>query len=206
MWEDRDWRNVPGPFYGAQTDSCWMGRDIAPRHIVYEDECGSEVVFRQPQSPQEVHLVLTAAWNDPFCAYAGDGDNHWTLELIREWWASRERLAAWIDDVRRRWSVSEREDERRTRWGWATTQAIWTMGSQPTCENTDSGWTTAVHRCRTKNCRNSVSGRPTSGLPDAAGQPENAHTAGRIGTGSSPRRQRVETEGWLGETMASTRL
>jgi hypothetical protein len=116
-WDKRDWRNVPGPFYGAETDSCWMGRDIAPRHIVYEDDYGSEVVFRQPQDSAEVHLVLTAAWNDPFGGYACDGDDHWTLDLMREWWADRARLAAWIDDLQRRWSVSERADERENALG-----------------------------------------------------------------------------------------
>ena len=111
-WEDRDWRNVPGPFYGARTDSCWMGRTVAPDHVVYEDEYGSEIVFRQPRNPDEVRLVLTAAWNDPFCAYAADGDKHWTLDLVRRWWAGRDRLLAWTDDVQRRWAGSERSDER----------------------------------------------------------------------------------------------
>jgi hypothetical protein len=111
-WDRRDWRNVPGPFYGAQTDSCWTGREIAPRHIVYEDECGGEVVFRQPRDAGEVHLLLTAAWNDPFRAYASDGDDHWTLAMVREWWAGRARIVAWIEDVRHRWSASERSDER----------------------------------------------------------------------------------------------
>ncbi|XVU26049.1 hypothetical protein ACQPZJ_03025 [Actinoplanes sp. CA-054009] len=111
-WEDRDWRNVPGPFYGARTDSCWTGRGIAPRHVVYEDEFGSEIVYRQPADAREVHLLLTAAWHDPFAAYAADGDEHWTLELVREWWSDRGALAGWIDDLRRRWHSSERADER----------------------------------------------------------------------------------------------
>ncbi|MDW5330861.1 ferredoxin [Plantactinospora sp. KLBMP9567] len=111
-WADRDWRNVPGPFYGARTDSCWVGRDIAPDLVIYEDEYGGEIVYRQPRNAREVQLVLTAAWNDPWAAYAADGDEHWTLDLVRDWWADRHRLVAWIDDVRRRWSVSERGDER----------------------------------------------------------------------------------------------
>ncbi|WP_204014295.1 ferredoxin [Virgisporangium aurantiacum] len=111
-WADRDWRNVPGPFYGAQTDSCWTGREVAPRHVVYEDEFGSEIVYRQPKNASEVHLLLTAALNDPFGAYAADGDDHWTLELVVEWWADRGRLSAWIDGVQRQWSTSERADER----------------------------------------------------------------------------------------------
>jgi hypothetical protein len=91
-----------------------MGREIAPAHVVYEDEFGSEIVYRQPRNSSDVCLVLTAAWNDPFRAYAadGDGDENWTLDLVREWWAGRDRLAAWIDDVQRRWTHSEHADER----------------------------------------------------------------------------------------------
>ncbi|WP_203830077.1 ferredoxin [Actinoplanes palleronii] len=111
-WADRDWRNVPGPFYGARTDNCWTGREIAPDHVVYEDEFGSEIVFRQPRDAVEVRLVLSAAWNDPYASYAVDGDAHWTLDLVRKWWSDRDRLAAWIDGLQRAWSVSERADER----------------------------------------------------------------------------------------------
>ncbi|MGI5519910.1 ferredoxin [Micromonospora sp. CA-259024] len=111
-WADRDWRNVPGAFYGARTDSCWMGREIAPQHVVYEDEFGGEIVYRQPTNSSEVQRLLTAAWSDPFCAYAADGDEHWTLDLVRQWWAERKRLAAWIDQLRRQWSASDRTDER----------------------------------------------------------------------------------------------
>jgi hypothetical protein len=111
-WENRDWRNVPGPFYGARTDSCWTGRQVAPGHVVYEDESGGEVVYRQPRNADEVHVVLAAARSDPFRAYAADGDEHWTPELVRDWWAGRSRLAVWINDVRRRWEASDRADER----------------------------------------------------------------------------------------------
>lgn len=111
-WADRDWRNVPGSFYGARTDSCWTGREVAPAHVVYEDEFGSEIVYRQPRNADEVHRVLTAAWNDPFGAYSADGDQHWTLGLVQQWWAERGRLTSWIDDVQRRWALSERADER----------------------------------------------------------------------------------------------
>ncbi|MBB2948985.1 hypothetical protein FB565_008771 [Actinoplanes lutulentus] len=117
QWEDRDWRNVPGPFDAARTDSCWVGRMIAPRHVLYEDDFGSEVVYRQPKDPSEVHLVLTAAWNDPFGAYAVDGDEHWTIELVKDWWADRGRLAAWIDGLQRQWSSSDRADERENSEG-----------------------------------------------------------------------------------------
>ena len=117
IWADRDWRNAPGPFYGAETDTCWMGRAIAPDNVLYEDGYGTEIVFRQPRNPGEVRLVLSAAWNDPFGGYAADGDEHWTLALVREWWSDRRRLADWIDRVQRRWSLSERYDERENALG-----------------------------------------------------------------------------------------
>jgi hypothetical protein len=111
-WTSRDWRNVPGPFYGADTDSCWMGREVAPGHIVYDDNFGGEIVYRQPCNAEEVRFVLSAARNDPYDSYAADGDEHWTLGLVQEWWAERGRLASWIEDVQQRWSSSERADER----------------------------------------------------------------------------------------------
>ncbi|WP_231386804.1 ferredoxin [Nocardia sp. BMG111209] len=99
QWELRDWRNVPGPFYGAGTDTCQLGRGIAPDHVVYEDDQYSEVVFRQPRTVQETYLVLTAAWVDPFRAYACDGDDRWTWDAIREWWSARDRLGQWLDNT-----------------------------------------------------------------------------------------------------------
>ncbi|WP_174567668.1 ferredoxin [Nocardia altamirensis] len=101
QWEEREWRNIPGPLYGANTDSCWVGRLVAPNHVTYEEDWGSEVVFRQPSNPHETHQVLSAARSDPYFAYACDGDHHWTLELIREWWAGRARLTEWLDKPNR---------------------------------------------------------------------------------------------------------
>lgn len=39
-----------------------------------------------------------------FEAYAGDGDEHWTLPLVREWWADRGRLLDWIATAEATWS------------------------------------------------------------------------------------------------------
>jgi hypothetical protein len=44
--------------------------------VVNEDDLYGEIAYRQPQNADEVRLLLTAAWNDPFCAYAADGDEH----------------------------------------------------------------------------------------------------------------------------------
>ncbi|MEU9946466.1 ferredoxin [Streptomyces lavendulae] len=112
-WEERNWRNVPGPFYGALTDNCWTGRLVAPAHILYDDEQhGMEFVYRQPRNEADTYKVLYAAVNDPYAGYACDGDDHWTPESVRSWWADRRRLVEWIDRAATRWLASERPDER----------------------------------------------------------------------------------------------
>lgn len=106
QWSERDWRNVPGPFYCAGTDNCLTGF-VAPGSVAFEDGYGSEFVYRQPRDEREVHLLLEAAWQDVFSAYACDGDDHWTLPLVREWWAERGRLLAWISTVEALWSEKD---------------------------------------------------------------------------------------------------
>ena len=77
-----------------------MGRDIAPNHILYEDDFGSEIVYRQPKNPSETHLVLTVAWNNPYGVKNG-GPN----------------VAAWIRGLQCQWSSSELADERENAAG-----------------------------------------------------------------------------------------
>ncbi|MFI8260362.1 MULTISPECIES: hypothetical protein [unclassified Streptomyces] len=98
-WERRDWRNVPGPFYAANTDNCLTGRQCAPGHVGYEDEYCSEFVYRQPRTPAGVHALTCAAECEPFAAYGGDGDAHWTPELVRDWWRERGRVREWAMGV-----------------------------------------------------------------------------------------------------------
>lgn len=110
-WEQRDWRSVPGPFYAANSDNCLTGRQCAPDHVMYDDGYGSEFVYRQPRTPAEVHALTCAAECEPFGAYGGDGDAHWTPELVREWWRDRARVREWATGVG---------------WGpWATAPTDW---------------------------------------------------------------------------------
>jgi hypothetical protein len=105
-WDLRNWRNVPGPFFGADTDTCWTGRTAAARHVLYDDEYGQEFIYRQPVTPAEVHDVLVAACSDPFGGYLADGDQHWTVETVRWWWRDRQRVIEWIYRARDRWHGS----------------------------------------------------------------------------------------------------
>jgi hypothetical protein len=107
-WEDKNWRNVPGPFYGAETDSCCAGPTQAPANVLY-DELGQEFIWRQPRNSNEVRAVLDAAYQDPFDGYAWDGNDDWTPRAVREWWADRARLVEWIDGRLRDPSLSKRE-------------------------------------------------------------------------------------------------
>jgi hypothetical protein len=94
-WEERNWRNVPGPIYGALTDTCMAGRPEAPDHVLYDEE-GQEFIFRQPSSLPQLRKVVMAACVDPFCGYANDGNEHWTSEYVRSWWRERGKLLDWI--------------------------------------------------------------------------------------------------------------
>ncbi|WP_405363350.1 hypothetical protein OG535_38355 [Kitasatospora sp. NBC_00085] len=107
LWEERNWRNVPGPFYGAQTDSMQMGRHDAPFHLAYDDAhgplAGMEFVYRQPVGPSQTFDLL----NGCFFGHGGfamDGDEHWSVPAVREWWQERGRVREWAFGVSDRWS------------------------------------------------------------------------------------------------------
>jgi hypothetical protein len=91
--------NVPGPFYGAETDTCCTGPHEAPGNVLL-DRDGQEFLFKQPADADELRDVLSAALCECFCGYGADGDDHWTLPLIRDWWRSRFDLLAALDGVR----------------------------------------------------------------------------------------------------------
>lgn len=117
-WDERNWLNVPGPFYTAGTDTCWVGREVAQHHILYDDS-HQEFVYRQPRTPREVRDVLSAAHSDPLSAYAWDGDQHWTVASVREWWRNRGRVHEWIDRQSAVRAASSRADEREVATGLA---------------------------------------------------------------------------------------
>ncbi|MFJ9340933.1 ferredoxin [Streptomyces sp. NPDC101733] len=116
-WADRDPRSVPGPFYASGSDTCWTGRVCAPAHVLYDDGSGQEFVYRQPRTPREVYDLVRAAECEIFGAYGGDGDAHWTPELVRDWWRERGAVREWAVRLDRTWSVSPRSEEREAAGG-----------------------------------------------------------------------------------------
>ncbi|MEU6354958.1 ferredoxin [Streptomyces sp. NPDC047072] len=115
-WSERNWRNVPGPFYGATTDSMMLGRTDAPRHICYDDDLGggfgAEFVHRQPVTEAETADLVSAASMEPYGGYGWDGDEHWTPETVREWWRDRGRVREWALATAADWSADTHPD-----WG-----------------------------------------------------------------------------------------
>jgi hypothetical protein len=91
LWADKLWPNTPGPFYGADTDSCGTGPLQAPYNSGF-DTNGFEYIFKQPSTVQELNEVIKAAAMNVLSGYACDGDAHWTISLIQEWWKQRHEL------------------------------------------------------------------------------------------------------------------
>lgn len=94
-WEQRSRLNVPGPFYAGETDTGLNGPYYLPEHVLSGDD-HSEFVHRQPASPREVAGLIEIAHGEPVGGYAWDGDRHWTPRAVRDWWARRDEVRAWI--------------------------------------------------------------------------------------------------------------
>ena len=94
-FEERNAFNIPGPFYGAQTDTCETGPLEAPENVMLDGD-GQEFVFRQPTTAEELRRIIGAARCDPFLGYGAAGDQHWNLRLIREWWRGMDGRMAQI--------------------------------------------------------------------------------------------------------------
>ena len=93
-WIDRDWRNVPGPLY--TTVSCALRRDRAVTEHAARNSRGTTYLWRQPRDDRELASVVELAHGAPYSEdeFGCDGDRHWTLDKIREWWSHRDAIAA----------------------------------------------------------------------------------------------------------------
>lgn len=83
--------SIPGPIYGAETDTCGTGPLEAPGNVLL-DAAGQEFVFRQAATADEFRDLVSAAICDSFRGYGADGDAHWRLSTIRDWWRTREDM------------------------------------------------------------------------------------------------------------------
>lgn len=107
QWADRKWLNVPGPFYGADTDNCGTGRIHAPELVLYEADHFTEYVYRQPRTVQELQQLVDAAEAEAFSGYGCDGDTHWTPAVVRNWWRDRGRIREYLSSRRADWEADD---------------------------------------------------------------------------------------------------
>jgi len=49
-------------------------------------------VSQQPSTAVEFRDLVSAAMSECFEGYGADGDSHWRLASIREWWRTREDM------------------------------------------------------------------------------------------------------------------
>ncbi|MEU3597292.1 ferredoxin [Streptomyces sp. NPDC006798] len=108
QWSDRKWLNVPGPFYGAETDHCGTGRIHAPESVLYEAGHFTEYVYRQPRTPEEVPQLVNAAEAEAFSGYGCDGDTRWTPAAVRKWWRGRGQIREYPANRRADWRPTTR--------------------------------------------------------------------------------------------------
>ena len=102
-WDERNPLNTPGPFYGAETDTCLDGPEYAPMSLLCDAD-GNGFVWRQPQTDEETIALMTGGSSDPFKGFGWDGDEHWTPSLVREWWARQNESAPLVDALVAHWT------------------------------------------------------------------------------------------------------
>lgn len=102
-FSDKNPLNIPGPIYGAETDTCCTGPHEAPDNVLL-DETGQEFVFRQASTAAEFRDLVSAVICECFAGYGADGDRHWRLSTIREWWRTREDMLR--QGIGERWCCS----------------------------------------------------------------------------------------------------
>lgn len=96
-WQEKHPFNFPGPFYTGYSDSCGTGVCEAPQNVMNDANC-CEYIFRQPKDFTELLRVLDAAEAEVLDSYSSNGNDHWTYEACKEWWASRQEIIAALRD------------------------------------------------------------------------------------------------------------
>lgn len=87
-WQEIGFLNFPGPFYTGESDSCGTGIREAPANVIFDEYCHEHVMI-QPRNRQELTQLLGAGAVEVFSSYYCDGNMHWTVPLVKEWWSNR---------------------------------------------------------------------------------------------------------------------
>lgn len=90
-WSEKGELNFPGPFYTGESDTCGTGICESPNNVI-SDENSMEYVMIQPRTKLELLQLWNAGAVEVFGSYYCDGNKHWTIQLVRDWWSNREGI------------------------------------------------------------------------------------------------------------------
>lgn len=90
-WQKKNPFNFPGQFYAGESDTCGTGFPEAPANVMF-DGYYCEYIFKQPQTYAELICVIDAAAVEVLESYSCNGNDHWTIDLCRQWWGERASL------------------------------------------------------------------------------------------------------------------
>lgn len=96
-WEWKYWPNFPGPIYSTtdNTMSCGAYSTDGPGGVILHDG-NHEFLWRQPINDLELDRTMYAMSGDEVLSFQIDGNEHWTPELVRDWWSRRSELSTWL--------------------------------------------------------------------------------------------------------------
>ncbi len=96
-WSEKYWKNIPGPFFGTNVNMMsLMASSDAPGHLIHDAKC--EFYWKPPCTEEEYADCITAMWCDEIDSYGVDGNDHWSPQLVAEWWDRRGELIDWAKD------------------------------------------------------------------------------------------------------------
>lgn len=90
-WELKGKLNFPGPFYTGESDTCGTGICESPNNIIFDENC-MEYVMIQPRTKIELLQLWNAGNIEVFGAYYCDGNKHWTVQSVKDWWKNRNEI------------------------------------------------------------------------------------------------------------------
>lgn len=96
-WNLKNELNFPGPFYTGETDTCGTGIIEAPKNVIFDRECMEHVMI-QPRTKKELLGLRDAGAIEVFGEYYCDGNKHWTIQLVKEWWSNRNDIFKSLQD------------------------------------------------------------------------------------------------------------
>lgn len=90
-WSVKGELNFPGPFYTGESDTCGTGIIESPNNVIFDENC-MEYVMIQPRTKAELLQLWNAGAVEVFGSYYCDGNKHWTVQLVRNWWSRRNEI------------------------------------------------------------------------------------------------------------------